>query len=764
MEKIVIIGGVAAGATAAAKARRISPTAQITMIEAGPDISFANCGLPYYIGGDIESRSKLILQSPESFKEQYDVDVYVNTAVTSIDRIAHTIKTVDAQDGKEKSFGYTKLILAQGGRPIKPSLPGADADHVFTLWTLNDMDKIADYINDKKPKTAVVVGGGFIGLEMVEALVKRGLKVSVVEMMPHVMAIMEPETAGFIENEMLSYGVGIHTNAGVTEIHSKSVKLDNGKELDADMVLLSIGVRPTLQLAKDAGLEIGEAGGLLVNQLLQTSDADIFAAGDMVEIEHRVNGKKVRIPLAGPANRQGRIAAENALGGNHAYKGALGTSVVRVFEAVAGTTGLSLKQARALGFDADAVVVHKEHHTSYFPGAETVTAMLVYDKGTGLVLGGQTVGYKGADKRLDIIATATAAKLTVNDLSDIDFAYSPPIGTANDAMNMAAFTAENRMSGFSPSVTATELDGFVSGKTPVFIDVRDIFAFQKSHIAGAIHIPLELLSEQLGSIPSGKAVIVYDETGKKGHQALRTLVGAGFTDVTNVSGGHTSLQRHARAIGFKNIQIDLLPIEAKKVEKETDVKEVKEVKEVKAADVNRNSVLVVDVRTVQEFKSGAYPDAINIPLDDLMTRRAEFGDNTDREIIVYCASGGRSAYAQRMLMQMGYTNVTNGGGLSSMMARRNIKAPAVSKTISNEPLIVDVRSTGEFSGGAYPGAVNIPLDELPGRTNELGDKGRDIILYCASGARSAYGQQILQHLGFTNVKNGGGLMHMMMRR
>ena len=292
MEKIVIIGGVAAGATAAAKTRRISPTAQITMIEAGPDISFANCGLPYYIGGDIESRSKLILQSPESFKEQYNVDVYVNTVVTSIDRITHTIKTVDAQDGKEKSFGYTKLILAQGGRPIKPSLPGADADHVFTLWTLNDMDKISGFINDKKPKTAVVVGGGFIGLEMVEALVKRGLKVSVVEMMPHVMAIMEPETAGFIENEMLSYGVGIHTNAGVTEIHTKSVKLDNGKELDADMVLLSIGVRPTLQLAKDAGLEIGEAGGLLVNQQLQTSDADIFAAGDMVEIEHRVNGKK----------------------------------------------------------------------------------------------------------------------------------------------------------------------------------------------------------------------------------------------------------------------------------------------------------------------------------------------------------------------------------------------------------------------------------------------------------------------------------------
>ena len=383
MEKILVIGGVAAGATAAAKVRRISSTAQITMLEAGPDISFANCGLPYYIGGDIKSRSKLILQSSESFNQQYNVDVHIHTVVTSIDRVAHTVQTLNTQTSEQKSFEYTKLILAQGGRPIKPNLPGADADHVFSLWTLEDMDKISAHLENKKPKNAVVVGGGFIGLEMVEALVKRGLNVNVVEMMPHVMAVMEAETAGFIENEMLSYGVGIHTGIGVTEILPHSVKLDNGKTLDADIVLLSIGVRPTLQLAKDAGLELGEAGGLLVNAQMQTSAADIFAAGDMVEIEQRINGKKVRIPLAGPANRQGRIAAENALGGNHNYKGALGTSVVRVFEAVAGTTGLSLKQAHAVGIDADAIVVHKEHHTSYMPGAENVTVMLVYDRKTG---------------------------------------------------------------------------------------------------------------------------------------------------------------------------------------------------------------------------------------------------------------------------------------------------------------------------------------------------------------------------------------------
>jgi NADPH-dependent 2,4-dienoyl-CoA reductase/sulfur reductase-like enzyme/rhodanese-related sulfurtransferase len=758
MEKIIIIGGVAAGATAAAKLRRISPTAQITMLEAGPDISFANCGLPYYIGGDIKSRSKLILQSPESFKEQYDVEVHINTSVSSIDRIAHQVKTTNSQSGEQKTFEYTKLILAQGGRPIKPALSGADYDHVFTLWTLEDMDKISQHLEEKKPKNAVVVGGGFVGLEMVEALVKRGLKVNVVEMMPHVMAVMEAETAGFIENEMLSYGVGIHTNAGVTEIMPRSVKLDNGKVLVADMVLLSIGVRPTLQLAKDSGLEIGEAGGLLVNAQLQTSDPDIFAAGDMVEIEHRVNGKKVRIPLAGPANRQGRIAAENALGGNHPYKGAIGTSVVRVFEAVAGITCFSLKQARVAGLDADAVVVHKEHHTSYYPGAETVTTMLVYDRNTGVILGGQTAGYKGADKRLDVIATATAAKLTVGDIADIDFAYSPPIGTANDAINMAAYTAENRISGFSPSVTVTELDAFIEGKNPVFVDVRDVFAFEKSHVRGAVHIPLELLSEQMGNIPAGRLVIVYDETGKKGHQALRTLLGAGFKDVTNISGGHTSLQRQARTDGFKRIQINLLPVELKSLEKETSTTEEKTV--AKAQDENK--LLVIDVRTPEEFEGGAYPDAVNIPLDELMGHLDELGKNTVREIVVYCASGGRSAYAQRMLMQAGYTNVKNGGGLGSMMASLNSKPSETNK--SNEPLIVDVRTPGEFRGGAYPGAINIPVDDLQTRTGELGSKSRDITVYCASGARSAYGQRLLQQLGFTNVKNGGGIMQMMSKR
>ena len=665
MEKIIIIGGVAAGATAAAKARRLSPTAQITLIEAGPDISFANCGLPYFIGGDIKSRSKLILQSPESFNEQYSVDVYTNTIVSEIDRSAHRLTALDTRNGEQREFEYTKLILAQGGRPIKPTLPGADLGHVFSLWTLSDMDSIQHFIEERKPKTATVVGGGFIGLEMVEALVKRGIRVSVVEMMPHVMAIMEAETAGFIETELLAHEVNIHTSSGVTEITPKSVKLDNGKVLDADMVILSIGVRPTLQLAKEAGLELGEAGGLLVDEYLQTSDADIFAAGDMVEIEHRVTDKKVRIPLAGPANRQGRIAAENALGGKHRYKGSIGTSVVRVFDAVAGITGLSLKQARAAGINADAITVHKEHHTAYYPGAETVSVMLVYNRETGTILGGQTAGYQGADKRLDVIATATAAKLTLSDIADTDFAYSPPIGTANDALNMAAYAGENRISGYSASITAAELDAYIAQKSPVFIDVRDIFTYEKSHVQGGVHIPLELMQQQVRAIPDNRLLVVYDETGKKGHQALRILKGAGFDNIINLSGGYISLQRHARAAGFKHVKLELLPVEPKQIHEQPESTS----KKTSTITSSESTTLYVDVRTPEEFRQGAYPEAINIPLDELQLVANELGSKS-RNITLYCASGARSAYGQRILQQLGFTNVKNGGGIMQMMMQR----------------------------------------------------------------------------------------------
>ena len=668
MEKIIIVGGVAAGATAAAKVRRLSSDASITMFEAGPDISFANCGLPYYIGGDIKSRSKLILQSPESFNEQYQVDVHVNTRITNIDRQNKTVTSLNVRTGEIRNHKYDKLLLAQGGRPIKPRIEGADLDHVYTLWTLNDMDNIQRHIEEKSPKNAVVIGGGFIGLEMVEALVKRGLNVHLVEMMPHVMSVMDAETAGYIEQEMLSYGVNIHTGKSVTGIKPKSVKLNDGTIINSDMVLMSIGVRPTLQLATDSGLEIGESGGLLVNEYLQTSDEHIYAAGDMVEVENRVSGKRVRIPLAGPANRQGRIAAENIMGGKHTYNGAMGTSILRVFEAVAGITGLSLKQALAEGIPANAIVVHKEHHTSYYPGAENVSVMLVYNSETGAVLGGQTAGYKGADRRLDVIASAIAGNLTIHDLADIDFAYSPPLGTANDVINMAAYTAENQKSGFSPSITVGELDEWVKVQKPIVIDVRDMFSFEKGNIVGAYNVPLEMLHEELKAIPKDSNILVYDETGKKGHQALRMLKNSGVDNVYNISGGFISLQRQAYATGFQNFRVNLPKVEKKTVDKNNEDIVIDEKKN-SYINTNSNTPLVVDVRTPMEFSGGAYPNAINISLDELETRIDELGSK-DRDITLYCASGARSAYAQQLLRQMGYTNVKNGGGLIQMMRKR----------------------------------------------------------------------------------------------
>lgn len=665
MEKIVIIGGVAAGATAAAKVRRLSTEAQITILEAGADISFANCGLPYYIGGDIKSRSKLILQSPESFNEQYQTDVHIHTRATRIDKENKVVYTENSQTGQTKKFEYTKLILAQGGKPIAPPIAGADQNHVFQLWTLDDMDKITSFIDKEEPKTAVVVGGGFIGLEMTEALAKRGMKVSVVEMMPHVMGIMEAEIAGFIQEELMAYDVDLHTGKAVTEINKNSVTLNNGTRVDADMVLLSIGVRPTLTLAQEAGLVMGEAGGLLVDSTLKTSDDNIYAAGDMVELEHRVLDKKVRIPLAGPANRQGRIAAENALGKKHEYKGSIGTSIVKVFEAVAGITGISLKTARAEGIDADAIVVHKENHTSYYPGAEMVTIQVVYDKETGIILGGQTAGYDGADRRLDVLATAVAAKLTISDLADMDFAYSPPLGNANDAINMAAYVAENRSTGFSPTLTIGELDLYLEGKRAVWLDLRDVFSYEKSHIEGAYNVPLELLNSTIDRLPKNELILLYDQTGKKGHQAIRQLLGAGFTNVINISGGFISLSNYVRSVKPQNFALNL-PMPEKKIIGDTD-QEVKEAEVKEEKEENTTGPLIVDTRTEEEYASGAYPGAINIPLDEIEMKVSELGSK-DRQIVLYCASGARSAYAARILQHYGFTNVHNGGGIARMMA------------------------------------------------------------------------------------------------
>ncbi len=416
--KLLILGGVAGGATAAARARRVNEDAEITIVERGPYVSYANCGLPYFISGDIAERSSLLLETPQGFARRYRVDALVNTDALEIDRTAKRVR-VQAADGT-RWLEYDRLILAQGGTPIRPTFPGSDAPHVFTLWTVPDTDRMDAYMRDRAPKSAVVVGGGFIGLEMAEAFVKRGIATTIVELMPTVMSLMDREFGVQVANECAVHGASVITGVAVTAVHADdhTVELSDGRRIAADLVLFSVGVRPELTLAKSAGLEIGASGGLHVNPQLQTSDPNIYAAGDMVEVEHTVSGKRVRVPLAGPANRQGRIAASNALGVPMDYHGAAGTSVVKVFEATAALTGLTEKGARDAGFDVGAAVVHTGNHAGYYPGARQLSLKLVYDRRDARLLGAQAFGHEGVEKRIDVLSTALHGRMTLHDVAD----------------------------------------------------------------------------------------------------------------------------------------------------------------------------------------------------------------------------------------------------------------------------------------------------------------------------------------------------------
>ena len=545
-KKLVIIGGVAAGATAAARARRLDEEVDITLVERGPYVSYANCGLPYFLSRDIEKHSKLLLQTPEGFDARYGVRVLVNTEATAIDRASKQVLLRNANG--ETALPYDQLILAQGGNPVLPAIAGGKAAHVFRLWTVPDMDRLHDYLDKAQPRSAVVVGGGFIGLEMAEAFAKRGLKVTVVEMLPTVMATMDREFGIAIAGELARQGVDVLTAAQVVRIwgeektEPKQVELADGRRIDAEVVLFSVGVRAELTLAKQVGLMLGSSGGLLVDEFLRTSDPDIFAAGDMVEVKHRVSSRMARIPLAGPANRQGRIAASNALGMEMHYGGALGTSVVKVFDATAAMTGLSEKAAREAGFGVGVAIIVKEQHAGYYPGAREMTLKLVYDRSDARLLGGQAFGSEGVEKRIDVLATALAGHMTLHDLAELDLAYAPPYSSANDPVNLAAFVGLNDISKASPLVTAAELKAELSSaKPPVVLDVRGLAEFEQGHVQGARHIPVDELRFEFEALPRDRRLIVYCRSGFRAHLALRILRGHGLTDVANVTGGYLGI-------------------------------------------------------------------------------------------------------------------------------------------------------------------------------------------------------------------------------
>ena len=536
--RIVVIGGVAAGATAAARMRRLDERAEITIIEKGPYVSFANCGLPYFISGDIRRRSHLLLQTPEGFFSRYRVNVRTGAEAVAIDRSRKTI-LVRTSNGEE-SIPYDKLLLAQGGAPVVPPVPGSTLGHVFRLWTIPDMDRIQKFIDERKPASAVVAGGGFVGLEMAEALRARGIAVTVVELAPQVMIQMDPEFGAMVKAGLGEQGVAVRTGAGISSIGEESVTLADGSVVKADLVLLSVGVRPELSLAKAAGLETGPSGGLVVDETMRTADPDIYAAGDMVESVHRVHGRRMRIPLAGPANRQGRIAGTNILGGSMKYRGALGTSVVKLFNRTAASTGLTEKAASEAGIPAGVAYVFKDNHVAYYPGGTPVALKIVYDTVTRRLLGGQAYGEAGVEKRIDVLATALQGGFTLDDLAELDLAYAPPYNSANDPVNMAAFIGLNHVSGYSPLRTPAVAASEMRSGGGIVLDVRTLGEQSKAPLAGALHIPADELRDRIDEVPKDTPVYILSKDGFLGHTSLRILRAAGWPQVFNITGGHAA--------------------------------------------------------------------------------------------------------------------------------------------------------------------------------------------------------------------------------
>ena len=538
--KVVIVGGVAGGATAAARIRRLNEQAEIVVFERSGYISYANCGLPYYIGDVITDRSELTLQTPESFFSRFRVSMRVRHEVTAIHPEKKEVTVKNLETGEEFEESYDKLILSPGAKPTQPRFPVADLDKVFTLRTVEDTLRIKEYINESHPKSAVLVGGGFIGLELADNLRELGMDVTVVEYAKQLMTPFDSDMAAFIHNEMRKHGVKLVLGRAVEGLEEADggvdVLLKDEQPLRADMVILAIGVSPETTLAKDAGLELGIKGSIVVNDRMETSISDIYAVGDAVQVKHFVTGQDALISLAGPANKQGRIAADNICGGDSHYTGSQGSSVIKIFGMTAATTGVNETNARKTGLDVDTVILSPMSHAGYYPGGKVMTMKVVFEKATYRLLGAQIVGYEGVDKRIDVLATAIRAGMKATELKDLDLAYAPPYSSAKDPVNMAGFMVENIANGVLKQWHLEDADRLPRDGSVTLLDTRTVEEFAHGHIDGFFNIPVDELRERLGELDKRKRVYVICQSGLRSYIACRILAGNGF-DCYNFSGG-----------------------------------------------------------------------------------------------------------------------------------------------------------------------------------------------------------------------------------
>ena len=538
-KRILIVGGVAGGASAAARLRRLDENAEIIMFERGEYISFANCGLPYHIGGAITERDRLLVQTPEKMHKRFEIDVRTQTEVIGIDRQAKSVQVRDLRTGKDSTELYDLLVLSPGADPICPPIPGSDSRSVFTLRNIPDMDSIKKGVDDGSVKSAVVVGGGYIGLEVAEALIERGVKVSLVELAPQVMGTVDPEMAAPLHQELQLHGVDLRLNDSVTKIaetgEDLTVYLSDGHPLTVQMVIMATGVRPETKLAKEAGLTIGERGGIAVNKRMQTSDKSIYAAGDAVEVTDFVGDLQTLIPLAGPANRQGRIIADNICGKDSAYHSTQGTAICKVFNLAVATTGMNEKGLKRAGLNYEKIFVHPASHAGYYPGAAQMSFKLLFDPKTARILGAQAVGTEGVDKRIDVLAVAMRSGLTVYDLQEMELCYAPPFGSAKDPVNYAGFVAANMLSG-DMAICHVE-DVLNPADNQKLLDVRTAAEVEGGTIPGAVNIPVDELRGRLDELPKDKELLVFCQVGLRGYIACRILSQNGFT-CRNLSGGY----------------------------------------------------------------------------------------------------------------------------------------------------------------------------------------------------------------------------------
>ena len=537
--KIVIVGGVAGGATAAARIRRLNEHAEIIIFERSGFISYANCGLPYYIGGVIEDKEDLTLQTPESFFRRFRIIAKVNHEVTDIDAQNKTVHVTDLKTGTSFTETYDKLILSPGAKPILPDFY-TENERTFTLRTVEDTLKIRAFVEQKQPKTAVVIGGGFIGLEMAENLAELGVKTTIVQRSNHLLPTVDCDMASFIHANFRHHGVQLLLNVNTNKMsitgEQVSLYLDNGSNISADMVVLAVGVTPENTLAKKIGLELGVKGAIKVNAKMETSIPDIYAVGDAVEVKHFITDKDSVIALAGPANKQGRIVADNICGINSEYKGSQGSSVIKLFDMTVATTGINEQQSKANGIQYEKVILTQNSHAGYYPGATAMTVKLIFEKATYKILGAQIVGYDGVDKRIDVIATAIRAGMKADELKDLDLAYAPPYSSAKDPVNMAGFVVENIKNGIVKQFYYEDIPSLRERNDVILLDTRTPFEYMRGHAGGFINIPLDDLRERLSELDKSKKIYVMCQSGLRSYLATRILIQNGF-DAYNFAGG-----------------------------------------------------------------------------------------------------------------------------------------------------------------------------------------------------------------------------------